>query len=307
VRGGSVGAASGPRGAGVAASRGGAALGPGGAVAGGGRVGVGVGSGGRTVAGAARGGVAAGPYGAYGAAGRGVAVGGARGHYTAYRSAGALRSQGGYVRTGFRGYNYFNAGWYGAHPGAWRAARWAPAAYWRWAPYATVAAFCGFVEAEPVVYDYGSAVVYEDDRVYYNGDPVATAEEYADQASGIAVTGRDAKTADEEEWQPLGVFALVVGDDKDAQDIFQLAINKDGVIRGNYQNNKTNITAPIFGSAQKRTQRVAWTVGDDKETVYETGLGNLGQPETPVLIHYGRERTQQATLVRLEPPAEGGE
>jgi hypothetical protein len=40
--------------------------------------------------------------------------------------------------------------------------------------------------------------------------------------------------------------------------------------------------------------------------VYETGLGNLSQPETQVLVHFGKERTQQWTLVRLEPPKEEG-
>src|SRR5208282_5915455 len=112
-----------------------------------------------------------------------------------------------------RGYNYFNAGWYTAHPGAWRAAAWTTAAaYWAWAPYTTVATFCGY-PAEPVVYDYGSTVVYEDNRVYYNGEPVATAEEYAAQASDIAVAGQTSKPDEKEEWQPLGVFAIVQGDE----------------------------------------------------------------------------------------------
>src|SRR5439155_10483280 len=111
------------------------------------------------------------PYGAYKSAARGVAVAGAAGHFTAYRSATALRTQGGSVRTGFTGYHYFNAGWYTAHPGAWRAAAWTAAAYWRWAPYATVSTFCSFSET-PVIYDYGSDVFYEDNRVFYNGEPV---------------------------------------------------------------------------------------------------------------------------------------
>ena len=39
----------------------------------------------------------------------------------AYRSSTTLRTQGAYVRSGFVGrYNYFNAGWYAAHPRAWR-------------------------------------------------------------------------------------------------------------------------------------------------------------------------------------------
>ena len=79
-----------------------------------------------------------------------------------------------------------------------------------------------------MVYDYGSTVVYEGDQVIYNGEPVATAEEYSQQAIQIAAQGIEAKPADKEEWTPLGVFGMVQGDEQDANKIFQLAINKDG-------------------------------------------------------------------------------
>lgn len=304
VGGRSVGGTSGPYGSGVTASRGGAAIGPGGAAAGGTRVGTATGPAGRTVSGASHFSAASNPYGAYGSASRGVAVGGAAGHYTTYRSTAAVRTQGGYVRTGFTGYNYFNPGWYAAHPGAWRAAAWTTAAaYWRWAPYATVSTFCGY-PAEPVVYDYGTTLVYGGDQVFYNGEPVATAEEYATQASNLASAGQAAKPAEKDEWQSLGVFAMIQGEEKDANNIFQIAINKDGVIRGNYYNALTDTTIPVYGSVDKKTQRAAWVVGDKKGTVYETGVGNLSQPETSMLVHIGQDRTQQWTLVRLEPPAE---
>jgi hypothetical protein len=52
----------------------------------------------------------------------------------------------------------------------------------------------------------------------------------------------------------------------------------------------------------RKTQRAAWVVGDRKDTVYETGIGNLTQPETTMLVHFGKDRTQQWTLVRLDPP-----
>jgi hypothetical protein len=303
VRGGSVGAASGPRGSAAGASRGGAAIGPGGAVADGTRVGTATGPGGRTVSGASHRSAAVNPYGAYRSASRGVAVSGARGHYTTYRSATAVRTQGAYVRTGFTGYHYFNAGWYTAHPGAWRAIGWTPKSYWRWATYATIATFCSY-SLTPVIYDYGSTVVYQDDRVYYNGEPVATAEDYATQASVIATNGELAKPAETDDWRSLGVFAMIQGDEKEANNIFQVAINKNGVIRGNYYNGLTDTTLPISGSVDKRTQRVAWIIGDKKDTVYETGVGNLTQPETGMLVHIGKERTQQWTLVRLERPPE---
>lgn len=205
------------------------------------------------------------------------------------------------MRTGFAGYNYFNAGWHTAHPTAWRAAAWTPSTYWKWAPYATVAAFCGYAST-PVVYNYGSDLVYEGDRVYYNGEPVATADEYATQAANLALAGQQVKPAEQEEWQSLGVFAMVQGEERDANDVFQIAINRDGVIRGNYYNGLTDASVPITGSVDKNTQRAAWIVGEKKDTVYETGVGNLAKPETSMLVHMGADRTQQWTLVRLEAP-----
>jgi hypothetical protein len=301
VGGRSVGGTSGPYGSGVTASRGGVAVGPGGAVGGSTRVGTATGPGGRTVSGASHWNAASNPYAAYTSASRGVAVSGPVGHRTYYRSATTVRAQAGYVRTGFRGYNYFNAGWHTAHPTAWRSAAWTAGTYWRWAPYASIATFCSY-PIYPVVYDYGSDIVYQDNRVYYNGEPIATAEEYATQASGLAAAGQEAKPADQEEWQPLGVFGMIQGEETDAKDLFQLAINKDGVIRGNYYNAMTDTSAPVYGSVDRKTQRAAWTVGEKKDTVYETGLGNLSQPETTMLVHVGKDRTQQWTLVRMEAP-----
>ena len=306
VGGRSVGAVGGPGGVAVGGSRGGAAVGPGGAVAGGTRVGAAAGVGGGTVTGVARGAGAVGPYGGYGATSRGVAYGGGVGHYAGYRSGTLMHTQGAYYRTGFRGYNYFNPGWYTAHPAAWRAAAWNSAAgYWGWAPYATYAAFCGY-PAEPVIYDYGSNVVYEDNTVYYNAEPVATAAEYATQATDLAAAGLAAKPAEKEEWQALGVFAIIKGEEKEAENVFQLAINKDGVIRGNYYDAVTDAATPVYGSVDKKTQRAAWIVGDKKDTVFETGFGNLSQPETTMLVHFGKDRTDQWMLVRLEPPKEEG-
>ena len=47
-----------------------------------------------------------------------------------------------------------------------------------------------------------------------------------------------------------------------------------------------------------------WTVGDNNDVVYETGLYNLTEDETQMLIHFGTERTQQWMLVRLDSPDE---
>src|SRR5262249_41993047 len=81
-------------------------------------------------------------------------------------------------------------------------------AYGRGAPSAPVPTFCAS-PATPVVYDYGANLVYEDNAVFHNGEPVATAAEYAAQAMDFAAAGQVAKPAETDEWQSLGVFAMV--------------------------------------------------------------------------------------------------
>ncbi len=296
---GSIGVGAGPNGAAASINRGGIAVGPNGAVVGKSHIGAATGPGG-TVVGGSRTGVAVGPNGLAGYTARGAAVG----RRTTYVTAGALRVQGVSVRRSFVRYDCFRPTWYVAHPHAWRAAAWTATAFWAGATWGRLSAYCGY-PAAPVVYNYGSTVVYQDNSVYYNGEPVATADEYAQQAAAIADQGQQAQPGEKDEWVALGVFGMVRGDETDANQIFQLAINKDGVLRGNYYDALSDSTLPVFGSVDKRTQRAAWTVGDRKETVYETGVGNLTEDETTMLVHFGKDRTQQWTLIRLEQPDEG--
>ena len=64
----------------------------------------------------------------------------------------------------------------------------------------------------------------------------------------------------------------------------------------------TDTVKPVQGAVDKQTQRVAWTVGDNKTTVGEAGLYNLTQDEAPAVIHIGSDKVQQWLLVRLAQP-----
>jgi hypothetical protein len=274
------------------AGKSGVAVGPGGAVAG--KAGVATGPGG-TVAG--KSGVAVGPGGAVAGSTRVAATP----YGTYYRSAAAITGQGVYVRQGFAHYNCFRPGWYPQYPGAWVAAG---LAAWSAASWGNVSSSCGY-PAEPMYYDYGSTAVIEGDAVYVNGDQVGTTEQYAEQAEAIADAGQQAKPAEDEKWQSLGVFAMVQGDATTAHNLFQLAINKDGVIRGNYYNAMTDAAEPVVGSVDRATQRAAWTVGGRKTPVYEAGIANLTKEETTMLVHFAKDKTRQMTLVRIEAPSDG--
>lgn len=216
----------------------------------------------------------------------------------------ALVNQGNVVRGNFGHYNCFNDNWWPQYPGAWRAAAWTTAGLlWRAPAWGACSTFCSY-PAEPVYYDYGSNVVYEGDSVYVNGDSVGSQEQYAQQAITLADTGKQAPATKEEEWLPLGVFAMVQGEQSDSNDLFQLAVNKGGIIRGNFYNVLSDTAVPVYGSVDKKNQRAAWTVGDKKEPIYEAGFANLTKAETTMLVHFGKDRTQQWTLIRVEQPEE---
>jgi hypothetical protein len=216
----------------------------------------------------------------------------------------AMVHHGAAVRNNFNHYDCFHGNWWAKYPGAWRAAAWTTAAIvWGAATWNNCYSFCGY-PAEPVYYDYGSTVVYEGDNVVINGDSVGTQQDYAQQAIAIADTGKQSVVSKEAEWLPLGVFAMVQGEQTDSNDLFQLAVNKEGIIRGNFYSALSDTALPVNGSVDKKTRRAAWTVGDKKEPIYEAGFANLSKAETTMMVHFGKDRSQQWTLIRVEQPAE---
>lgn len=229
-------------------------------------------------------------------------VGGAR-YSTSYRSASVVSAQATNVRGNFGYAGAFHASWYNVHPNCWRAAGWTAGTAWAVATWATVNSWCS-IPAQPINYDYGNTVVINDNSVTTNGEPAGTPQEYAAQATAIAAKGETADAPPEAEWKPLGVFSLVQGNDQESNTVFQLAVSKAGVIRGNYYDGLMDTTTPVYGSADAKTQRAAWSIGKKTDRVFEAGLSNLTKDQAPVLVHLGKDRTQQWSLVRQEQQGE---
>jgi hypothetical protein len=161
---------------------------------------------------------------------------------------------------------------------------------------------------QPIYYDYGTGgnVVYDDNNVYVNDQLVGTAAEYAQSAADLATVdlSADVSAASDQDWLPLGTFALVTStDDTNPTRVLQLAVDKQGIISGTLHNSATDQTAVVQGQVDKQTQRVAFSIGDKSHTVIETGIYNLTQPQTQVLVHFGPEKTETYLLVRLDKPA----
>jgi hypothetical protein len=260
---------------------------------------IGVGPGGRV----AGGGAVRGPDG--GAAARGFAAGpnGVAAGFARVSPSGRYACAAG-VRTNFNHWNVYNAGWYGRHPAAWFCAGWAAGQAWYQPTWYSLGDYLSYYPANPIYYDYGLTVTNYDGNVYVDGQDVGTTEQYYDQASQIATTGAeaDAPADANSDWLPLGVFALSKAGETKSDVTIQLAVNKAGTLRGNYTDNVTDKTQTIQGAVDKTTQRVAFTVGDNTTNVVETGLYNLTKEEAPVLIHFGKDRTELWLLVRMKQP-----
>src|SRR4029434_2097525 len=153
---------------------------------------------------------------------------------------------------------------------------------------------------------------YEGDTVYVDNKPVPVQQYNGPLLEGAASVDQPppplpppAPTQPGERTL-FGVFALAQEEKGDPVMFFQLSINRDGIISGAFQSTMTNDARPVAGQLEKATQRAAWRIGDNTETIFETTLGNLTSDVSPIDVHFGNSRTQTWLLVRMtEPPASG--
>jgi len=203
---------------------------------------------------------------------------------------------------GYWGWGVYWPGYYPADPWWW----------WNSGSWESLAPFVS-VSSDPVYTDYGMDVVYEGDTVYVDNQPVP-AEQYDKPIMEAAANVKQpppplppSNPNQPTEWMPLGVFALAQEERGDPVMFFQLSINRDGIITGAFQNTIANDTRPVAGQLEKASQRAAWRVGDNTETIFETTLGNLTQDVSPIAVHFGNAGTQTWLLVRMPEPAPAGQ
>jgi hypothetical protein len=163
--------------------------------------------------------------------------------------------------------------------------------------------------AAPIYYNYGAGgnVVYRDNSVYYNGALVGTNIAYTNSAIALA-SASPAASDQSDDWLPLGTFAVLQSDgDTKPSLTLQLAMSKSGSISGVLFDLPNDTSAPVQGSLDRATQRVAFDLGAKSGLVAETGIYNLTQDRVTVLVHKKNEKPQTYTLVRFETPPAGAE
>jgi hypothetical protein len=176
--------------------------------------------------------------------------------------------------------------------------------WWRPAGWGSVNLFINAGWSEPIDYDYGTDVIYDDDVVYVRGEPAGTPVEYTRSVVQLAnpAIPAVAEAPVTEDWRPLGVWALAQEEKGDAVMFFQLSVNHDGIISGAYANVMSGEELPTSGSVDRQTQRAAWHIGDAKDKVFEAGMANLTQEQASCLVHVGKGEPQTWLLVRMPDP-----
>ena len=154
----------------------------------------------------------------------------------------------------------------------------------------------------PMYYDYGNNVTYENNNVYVNGENAGTAGQYYDQAANLASTGAFGPGAVRRGLAAIGCVCL--DQVRRVQVRCHDPVGGEQARRDSRQSTDTvtNKNQVIQGSVDKQTQRVAFTVGENKANVVETGLYNLTKDEAPCLIHFGKDKAEQWLLVRMQQP-----
>jgi hypothetical protein len=177
--------------------------------------------------------------------------------------------------------------------------------WWAWATVASLSSWLDW-QAAPVYYDYQ----YGDDGYVWGAEPYYPDSSYSEAPQAVVSQpvvsepyAPSQADSSGDEWMPLGVFALVRdGESKATPNIYlQLALNRSGAIAGTVYNAITDEAHGIEGKADSATQRVAMTVVDmANPPLLETGIYNLTQPESAVLVHFTNGSEQEMQLVRLE-------
>jgi hypothetical protein len=233
-----------------------------------------------------RGGVSAGPLGNVGA------VNSLNKLQTANQGSrvGAARNQTSQLQASFASTNEpFSPAWYADHPNAWQSTH-PHADAWAAASIGTAAAWLGIAAGYPTYY---TGETDSDDDAQ-DGDDTSSDDSSQLAARGAAEVGSDTQ------FMPLGVYALGPANQNDATAVVQLSVSQNGILRGSYCDLVSDQGQTVYGAVDKQSQRVAWTVGDNGNVVFQTTLASLTGPSGPVSLLFAGGDTRQWTLARFE-------
>lgn len=184
--------------------------------------------------------------------------------------------------------NWFNRDFYDRYnrnPAFWNAR----ADYWRRNAWGDYNSWLGYGWGAPYYYD-------DSDGLYYSYSSDNSSSENSPPPSTSTYTPAP------NEWYPIGIFALSSSPETapTSNFVYQLAINRQGEVGGTLFNTSTNLVYDVVGSLNKETQAVSFRVADDTAPIMSTGLFNLTQDQTQILVQFMNGSKQTWTLTRLK-------
>ena len=190
----------------------------------------------------------------------------------------------------------FTADWYAKHPEAWRPAK-SPADWWKTADVATITVWLG----QPVQLVMAAGTAAD------NGNAVATAgggDAGADGLQSVLVLPAGHQNAvgpADADWLPLGVFAVVppgTQDTAQAHNYQQLAVDRQGAIKGNFYDTLSGTVQPITGTVDRTSLVASWTVGANGSRFTAPRELFAGQSRTVSMSSGGQPRDLQLMPVQ---------
>jgi hypothetical protein len=187
----------------------------------------------------------------------------------------------------------FTADWYAKHPQAWRPAK-SQADWWKNSDVATITAWLGQpITAAGTAADSGSAVA-----------TAGGADAGADGLQSVLVLPAGHQNAvgpADSDWLPLGVFAVVppgTQDTAQAHNYQQLAVDRQGVIKGNFYDTISGTVQPITGTVDRTALVASWTVGTNGSRFTAPRELFAGQSRTVSMSSGGQSRNLELMPVQ---------
>ena len=185
----------------------------------------------------------------------------------------------------------FTAAWYAEHPNAWQYTH-PYAEWWAIAGVAGLSSWLGYSIASASTATAGATTAAATTQ------PVAAETTSAETAADQAAAAPPADL----EWLPLGVFASSPKGASQAHVYQQLAVSKQGELKGNYYDAISNAVQPITGSIDRETRKATWSIGTKGGATFETTLDALVETPSTVTMKSGSS-SQEWELVQMEKPA----
>jgi len=183
-------------------------------------------------------------------------------------------------------YKPFTPAWYAKHPNAWKLTH----------PYAPATA-----ASLAAVLGVSAAALATQGTVAAGGTAPADTEAYepdAQEAASLAEAGSGAQVDDQTEWMAIGVFGMTPNSQTKPTRMVQLAVSKEGVLRGSYCDMVGEAVQDVAGQVDKKSMRAAWRLGDEGQVTFEAPLGALTQPESAVAVHFANGSVEQWQLLQ---------